>query len=1442
MKNILSKALMAVCLTVITFAAVAQNSFSYQGVIREGGKIVENKSVNLRLSVMLDDKVYYSEQQVATTNAYGNVSVSVGEGTPLTGKFEDIPWQSMRVMLQVEVSTDGTDKYTNMGSMQIQPVPYAFYAAQASVIQPAEASDEPIFQVKDNAGNLLFAVYETGVKVYVDDNDNSKAAKSKFAVAGLSANKGEETLLTINADGTTVFVDDNANSKAAKSKFAVSSLNGKGEGDLLSVDGSGSTIYVGGEGKAAKSKFAVAGRSAKKAAGNNYSLDNDGSTVYVDFNDNASKSATQVLSIDGSSTTFYVDDTKEGKAAKSGFAVAGRSADKSVDTSLIIDGTGTLIYINNINSDAEGASRFVVAGLTANNGTNTNSDKFFTINRDSTRIYINDAPVTIDTAGTEPGSTPVVMPSLASTFAIVGMTQKTDLLVVNKDSTSIKVDTYVAEEVQSTTGVVEKVVDDTKPDKVYSTGTIFLSINNNIGYEFPSIIETNTSYAYYHSKIGEYLYLKFSFDDNEDEYRNYWLYDGKIYEERGTYDYGDKGNHKGQNRFHHSAKNDSGKIEVFESRDWNGKGLLMLMERTLRDSGFSVTPLDGTNYFYLKDDPDNYIVSSESNIITGLRGDEDNASGVEIFSKYMGTFTDIIYSFGWMQYFETIDINTIDWGNLNEEQYGYTLFGDDINSENIIAKESEFANGEDFNNEEDAFYNRDDSYRHTLSDIENMFAAMRDGVTVTVQSGNPLYGSVQISKNKEKYKFGETITITAVPLKDCMFTGWSDGNTQKSRTLTLIKDTELSANFVKLADDDLVDLGLSVKWASRNLGAEDIFSLGNYYVWGETEPIDPETYDPDDYNEPDTFQDAATSLLGDDYRVPGVDDWQELIDSCDWTFNSDGAFVSRNGKSIFLPFIDVYEEDYESSYHSSYWSRTFHYYDNEKYAYNISINAYSYEEDNEEYNEVDAYMEDDNSLYNGFLIRPVANTYSVKAIAVGEGTTKGSGTYPPGSQVTLRAIPDEGAEFLQWSDSVKTNPRTITIDGDNQTYSAIFNKMTVTGVEGQNNEQIDIDIATDQDMSYNLTLENVHRPKVTYASGLILYNKNKNTELTVNIKLVGYNLIEGDNHGGLKLSGVSGAKINVVFDTESTASFRFRGYSENDLQIENVEYEISIANGCTFTGTSGGQTFDNDPQGFFNKAKSCRGGSEFTIKRDIGSKAPGTTLEVGDIVFSDGSATPYAEGLKLNKTQKDSAVAIIFYKGTDCSDDGSTRTLGIGIHNSAENGTNGRLMWTTYDKRGDDIYSIICSPKETNFRESAITNNFTGVKNGSNNWTSLCGEDHSAAANAAEYYPAFNWANNYSSTYNLTGSFANGWYLPSIAEMYYIYWSLTTINASLELLDCTKLKEVDNGGDGADYWASSEYGNGSGCTWYVAIGQKYINYNYKNWQKYVCSIREFPSN
>lgn len=122
-----------------------------------------------------------------------------------------------------------------------------------------------------------------------------------------------------------------------------------------------------------------------------------------------------------------------------------------------------------------------------------------------------------------------------------------------------------------------------------------------------------------------------------------------------------------------------------------------------------------------------------------------------------------------------------------------------------------------------------------------------------------------------------------------------------------------------------IDLGLSVEWASVNLGARNPYDYGNVYDWGETRSPNKDNYQwasykygnsgttLSKYNDTDGLtmlelsDDAAHFLLGGKWRMPTTDDWEELKQQCNWTWTTredghNGATVTAtNGESIFLP-------------------------------------------------------------------------------------------------------------------------------------------------------------------------------------------------------------------------------------------------------------------------------------------------------------------------------------------------------------------------------------------------------------------------------------------------------------------------------------------------------------------------------------------------------------
>ena len=168
---------------------------------------------------------------------------------------------------------------------------------------------------------------------------------------------------------------------------------------------------------------------------------------------------------------------------------------------------------------------------------------------------------------------------------------------------------------------------------------------------------------------------------------------------------------------------------------------------------------------------------------------------------------------------------------------------------------------------------------------------------------------------------------------------------------------------------EYVDLGLSVKWATCNVGADKPEDYGDYYAWGELEPKESYTWEnyrfrnrgydegtvrlskytsivytglydengisiADDKTLLEPEDDVARVKWGGNWRLPTDAEMNELIDSCTWTWTTlngvNGCLVTSNrpgytDRSIFLPATGKY--GFETSNKSAgtwghYWSNS----------------------------------------------------------------------------------------------------------------------------------------------------------------------------------------------------------------------------------------------------------------------------------------------------------------------------------------------------------------------------------------------------------------------------------------------------------------------------------------------------------------------------------------
>ncbi len=136
--------------------------------------------------------------------------------------------------------------------------------------EPVADPDAPLFVVRNSNNEVVFAVYEEGVRMYVASDDGSKASKGGFAVGGLTQSKAGQEYFRVTPDSVRVYIDTaTVEGKAAsKGGFAVGGLTqSKGEREeFFRITRDSSRIYVNDNISKAGSKggFAVGGLTQSK--------------------------------------------------------------------------------------------------------------------------------------------------------------------------------------------------------------------------------------------------------------------------------------------------------------------------------------------------------------------------------------------------------------------------------------------------------------------------------------------------------------------------------------------------------------------------------------------------------------------------------------------------------------------------------------------------------------------------------------------------------------------------------------------------------------------------------------------------------------------------------------------------------------------------------------------------------------------------------------------------------------------------------------------------------------------------------------------------------------------------------------------------------------------------------------------------------------------------
>ncbi len=219
----------------------------------------------------------------------------------------------------------------------------------------------------------------------------------------------------------------------------------------------------------------------------------------------------------------------------------------------------------------------------------------------------------------------------------------------------------------------------------------------------------------------------------------------------------------------------------------------------------------------------------------------------------------------------------------------------------------------------------------------------------------------------------------------------------------------------------------------------------------------------------------------------------------------------------------------------------------------------------------------------------------------------------------------------------------------------------------------------------------------------------------------------------------------------------------------------------------------------------------YTIKPDY------SKCVVGDFILKDGTI------LSKEKSPENGTVAAVIVRAAA---DGKP-ALGVGIvHNRSG------LEWCTKEASGYGInISVLVGDKTSDYMD------------GSDSWDILvknCNDLKEATKETfetvAEKYPAFNYCRKYGENNGLKGDLANGWYLPTVAELYTIYQNKAVVEESLTKAGGSNFG--DNFGDSI-YWSCCQHPDRNFAQLLIfSSGNMSVNEKV-NYTIYVCSVRAF---
>ena len=394
-----------------------------------------------------------------------------------------------------------------------------------------------------------------------------------------------------------------------------------------------------------------------------------------------------------------------------------------------------------------------------------------------------------------------------------------------------------------------------------------------------------------------------------------------------------------------------------------------------------------------------------------------------------------------------------------------------------------------------------------------------------------------------------------------------------------------------------------------------------------------------------------------------------------------------------------------------------------------------------------------------------AINYSITTNNIQNGTvTPSKTTAHIGDSITVSIAPSEGYAVS----SVKMNGSDITVSNNQATFQMPSKDVTITASFTAINYSINCGPFTNGSVTASKTTAHFKDPitlTVSATNGYELESLTMNgTALSVSNNKATFTMPAANVNVNATFKQINytitkDAIYNGIIEVVQSATC---GETVTITVKPNIAYElktITVNNGAISVSGEGNTRTFIMPAGAVTIAASF-------VKTHLGTKDKPDA--VGDIVFNDGTATPYSTELTLTDKQKAAAIAVIFR-----ADDYGVRGVGL--------------------KQAEKIF---CTEDANGWARQNDLNERDGWNN---TWINI---EQNIGDFSEQKYPAVWWATRYTGSGNL-GEYNGEWYLPAVYEYQTIYNNLSVISAALALIGNQYADPIDTRDD-IEYVSSSQ--------------------------------------